>query len=267
MISPSQIPNPYVKPKWQAPVGVMESVVAYNCRKYGMPRPVLTMPMWEGGGNRVIDLSGQGNHGTIIGADWVAEGLSFIDTNSDQVKITNVTHASYPITLFITINLDKHISYGRIMEYVDGSGTASTIAHGNTEGIIGAGEISNQKTYEISLDVISHITVVFNSQAYVDVYVDGVPAIDTGAGITALAQGTTPSGAACICSRWTEKYIDANVYGAGMFNVALSAAQVKFLYDNPYFMYRLPEELYGYAAAAGVTMPVFMSNYLRQMGV
>ncbi len=78
MIAPSQIPNLKVKPRWQAPVGVMESVVSYNCRKYGMPRPVLALPLWEGAGNRAVDLSGHGNHGTLIdGPKWVADGLCF----------------------------------------------------------------------------------------------------------------------------------------------------------------------------------------------
>lgn len=53
MIVPSQNRSINVKPKWQLPVGVMEGIVAYNCRKYGMPHPVLAMPMWEGAGGRM----------------------------------------------------------------------------------------------------------------------------------------------------------------------------------------------------------------------
>ncbi len=45
-----------------------------------------------------------------------------------------------------------------------------------------------------------------------------------------------------------------------IFDTALTEAQIKFLYENPYFMYRLPEELYGYAAVAGISMPLLIQQ-------
>lgn len=87
MILPTQAQNPQLKPRWVAPVGIMESVVAFNCRKYGMPRPILAMPMWERAGNRVIDLSGHGNHGGLTGTPkWVADGLD-LNGSTDYVNI------------------------------------------------------------------------------------------------------------------------------------------------------------------------------------
>jgi len=41
-----------------------------------------------------------------------------------------------------------------------------------------------------------------------------------------------------------------NIESVIVFDTNLIAAQVKFLSDNPYFMYQIPEELYGYVAGA-----------------
>jgi len=38
-----------------------------------------------------------------------------------------------------------------------------------------------------------------------------------------------------------------------IFDTALSTTQIKFLSENPYFMYQIPEELYGYVSAAPPT--------------
>ena len=47
-----------------------------------MPHPVLAMPMWEGVGDRALDYSGHGNHGTFFGdPEWVVDGVHFITTN------------------------------------------------------------------------------------------------------------------------------------------------------------------------------------------
>ncbi len=43
--------------------------------------------MDEGSGLYVRDHSTQGNHGKIIGADWVADGLDFVSANSDSLVI------------------------------------------------------------------------------------------------------------------------------------------------------------------------------------
>ena len=45
--------------------------------------------------------------------------------------------------------------------------------------------------------------------------------------------------------------LNGQIANAQIYNTALSAAQIKFLYENPYFMYQMPEELYGYVAATG----------------
>jgi len=72
------------RPRWVTPVGVMEGIVAYNCRKHGFPRPVVAIPFWEGAGNRAIDYSGRGNHGAFNGPKWAGSGVEF---SSDNINL------------------------------------------------------------------------------------------------------------------------------------------------------------------------------------
>ena len=43
----------------------------------------------EKSGDTVFDMSGNGNHGTNNGADWVPEGLNFVAANTDYIHITD----------------------------------------------------------------------------------------------------------------------------------------------------------------------------------
>lgn len=55
------------------------------------------------------------------------------------------------------------------------------------------------------------------------------------------------------------------INNVSIFNTPMSATQTDFIHYNPYFMYQMPEELYGYTAAVGgLSIPVAM-NYYNQM--
>ena len=57
----------------------------------------------EASGDTVFDLSGNGNNGTINGADWVADGLDFVAANSDYVSMPD--SSSLDITGALTLSL------------------------------------------------------------------------------------------------------------------------------------------------------------------
>jgi len=269
MIAPSQIPNPYVKPRWQAPVGVMESVVSYNCRKYGMPRPVLAMPMWEGAGNRAFDLSGHGNHGTLINApSWTTNketmALSFVFANDKYIQLDNKIYLlddtkwtiSFRVTPTVIANYRGIVSndltagnYSRI--FGDHAGRTYMYNDENQPILFGnSGFVVNEpKTLTFVCDGTNADNILM--------YVNGKN-VET----KTLADSTQTIYRLASLGSVTDYCYDGffsyfNVYD----NIELSAAQVKLLYENPYFMYRLPEELYGYsAAAAGISMPLLMQQ-------
>jgi len=269
MIVPAQIPNPYVKPKWQASVGIMESVVAYNCRKYGFPRPVGAWPMWEGAGNRAIDLSGRGNHGTINGATWVGSerGVSlYFDGVNDYVDLPHSSslNITTPITIGARIKSSTDVPSGNQTmaivdrgEYGDPRNSMSLRVEGDGDIIrfdyeygSGANSLASLGTTDITDNLSHYVVGIWNGSrclAYVDGDIEGNVSCPNTPG--SFDQGF------CIgkdmqqpgdYSMFFEGLID-EVY---IYNCALFASQVKFISDNPYFMYRLPEELYGYSPAA-----------------
>jgi len=263
MIVPAQIPNPYVKPKWQASVGVMESVVAYNCRKYGMPRPVLAMPMWEGAGNRAIDYSGRGNHGTITGAGWAADGLEFVATDGDYVEILDaIDPTEYTLSVLIR---PKDVTYPSIITRTDSDSAAlvnfshhlyisnlskfvSYLFDGAIRTVTGTTTAIYGKQY--------HVVGTAKNNDYLRLYVDGV---EEG---TPVAIGSMWTGGdrwnIGMCTKSVTSFADSIMCNILIFHTVLSTAQIKFISDNPYFMYRLPEELYGYSpAAVGAIMNQF----------
>ena len=237
MIAPSQIPNPYVKPKWQAPVGVMESVVSYNCRKYGFPRPVLAMPMWEGAGNRAIDLSGYGNHGTLVNdSKWVADGIEF-DGTGDRITIPqnqSIIGGNNDATYKYHITFSAPYLYYRTSEGY---------------GSINYGPFNTGTWYHWCIVRTGDVITYYKDGIYIGYSTKGGEVlIDT---VGAYSGGSNS--------------LAGELNGVVLFNAALSAAQIKFLYENPYFMYRSPEELYGYTSAAPPTgNPFWYYNMLKR---
>jgi hypothetical protein len=52
-----------------------------------------------------------------------------------------------------------------------------------------------------------------------------------------------------------------------IFDDILTPIQIKYAYDNPYFMYEMPEELWGYAAAAAGFQAAWARNSNQMIGV
>lgn len=265
MIAPAQIPNPYVKPKWQASVGIMESVVAYNCRKYGMPRPVLAMPMWECAGNRVFDYSRHGNHGAITGAGWVADGLDFVATDNNYVKILDtVDPTEYSISVFLK---PDDVTSANIILRTDSDKSPST-SHSHELLISDVGRFCHY-LYDGSTKLLTGSTTAVSGNKYrivgtaknndyMKLYINGIED-GTPIGINTLWTGGDRWNLGINSGQPTlSGFFDGLIYEICIYNTVLTASQIKFITDNPYFMYQMPEELYGYSpAAVGAIMNQF----------
>jgi len=66
------------------------------------------------------------------------------------------------------------------------------------------------------------------------------------------------------CNGAIAESFDGSVFNMVVFDTALTFGQSEFISNNPYFMYHLPEELYGSAAAAPI--PIII-QHLRQQGI
>lgn len=273
MIIPSQTQNLKVKPKWQASVGTMESVVAHNCRTHGMPVPVLALPFWEGAGNRAMDLSLRQAPLDIVNGVWTANGLKrstggYINLPSNSFWDDIVYSGQNPYTIFI--------SYVSDIGYYSGSigGTLLKI-YGNSGNYIAVGRSSfwgserinytiyrlatnhGPSTGDVNFDVGDHIRIA--------AVFDGTDAhiYYNGALKNTASSPTFPSLGITSRSLVTSDFKD-EICAYICFDVGLTDSQVKFISDNPYFMFRLPEELYGYTTAApvGAIMQQFQKSNL-----
>lgn len=278
MIIPQQFQNPQVKPKWQIPMGVMESVVAYNCRKYSMPVPILAIPLWEMGGNRVIDLGRRRNHGTIIGANWTANGLNFGGSDYVDCGDINLLTPGEPFTIFALSKYTDDIAnqtYPNILSMRTTTGVSFGIAWARNDGSspydgILLGGYSGWDTIKVDVhaddnkDKLVSCTVIYDggTTSIVDsykFYFNGVTKTLYSSGDFANAGNYNRIGRSGSSANYFVGLISCTI----IFSCALSAAQAKFLHDNPYFMFQLPEELHGYAAGAppSTTIPVFIHLY------
>lgn len=277
MIIPSQTQNLKVKPKWQASVGTMESVVAHNCRTHGMPVPVLAMPFWELAGNRVYDLSGHGNHGLFDNEQpgWIANGLDF--SLHTKCKVDSPDHDSLDLpdnhtivqmarwnlfTDFGVLNQKGPVATTSQMNYTtwsyNNNRIISYVGNGTSYAIADTGLIPAILTLGKWHQIISEL-----DETDLKIYINNIE----------RATGTRASGDAYVNSDpvtvgngyKNQSHVPGDIAYTYIFNVALSAQQRSFIYDNPYFMFRLPEELYGYTAGApptGAIMQQFQKSNL-----
>jgi len=262
MITPQQLPNPQVKPKWHLPVGVMESIVAYNCKRFGFPRPVLALPMWEGAGNRALDYSGHGNHGDLInGPDWAAEGVLF-NSSTENIKGPNGAILSSVGTIIF--------GYKKTIVPTDWYYWC-VLDDDYSEFAIDALASTGSVDFRINGSIVSQAGCTWIDGAYHNVastwnadsnerkiYDNGSLFMSKDDAFTWDAAGVSDHYLR-IGGRATgvNRYAGGIIYYFYVFNTALTAAQVKFLHDN-----QIPEELYGYvAAAAGTDVYLTLAQY------
>jgi hypothetical protein len=249
-------------PIWSIDPGI----VAYNCQKAGLPHPVLAMPFWEKGGDRALDYSGHGNRGTIAAPAWVADGLDFDGSSyvgCGSSSVIDDLHLKGGMSIVTSVNAST-------------AGTLDYIAH-KKAGQAGywlfnfrttALEFAKQGSTSLKVRTAYNV-IAYNKKENIALTWDGSTTasnVHIYVNANEVSYGVQTNGAGFNSDASQSLYLCSNVRGVMsyiyIYDTVLTAAQVKFLHDDPYFMFRLPEELYGYAAAAaGVTIPVFLHHY------
>jgi len=246
MIIPTQPWNPNNKPIWQAPLGVMRSIVAFNCRKYGMPQPVLALPLWERSGLKAHDLSNNRIACDLVDSPstyptWKQDGLYF---NGGGVDTPTLNHniVTGDFTYFAVIKPDAGgLPTSKTIISNNGSPIFSHnynnsgelgIDWGATEGSFGCSPAAND---------ISSVAMV-RSGTTISGYVDGVAGGTTYTVSTSMANAINYIGHPNYI--WVPEQYLGYIYEILIYDVALTGRQLGFISNYPYFMYILPEEYY-----------------------
>ena len=187
------------------------------------------------------DISGNSKNGTITGGTWGANYLEF-NGSSSWVNL-GVMNSNYQ-TIDVTFSTDTIKNQCIIGNWEGGGGGIYLNANGY---IVGEYYVGSYKTLTSNVKV--ETGKVYNAQVTFDgttvkLYVDGILAISTAAsgtiGVpsnsTVMALGTNPGGSSPAGS-----YLDGKIYSVGVYNKALTAAQV------------LQNAQAGMAAAGGAT--------------
>jgi len=227
----------------------------------------------EGGGNKVYDLSRNGHHSTLNGPTWVAgkNGLALdFDGSNDYINCgTGFLDGSSDFAVTAWIKTSS-------------SGTEQVIAQQRNGGYFNqymfllttAGKL-NMRAYDGGADwdweAISsqsvndgvwHFVVgcQLNSLPGGKVYIDGSEdGSDTGDATVQDDTYTTYIGADM---RDSALYFNGLIGGVSIYNRALSAEEVAWLYRDPYAFIWQPNLMWLYEeVAAGLSIPIAMHHY------
>ena len=216
---------------------------------------VLYLPMNEGSGNTVSDLSGNGNHGTFYqSTSWTSGKFgpaTYFDGTDDIIGISK--WPGWPVvTMAAWVRFDQAIGADECIAAVDSTANgARTFQFRRTSGgvaqlivFVGGDAISATGTTTVPTGIWHHIVGV-NDGTNALIYVNGV--LDQ----TPIASGSMDAdpgnwgiGARAKRNTGFTTDIDSELQGAidsyTTWNRALSASEIADLYANPFAMFERP---------------------------
>jgi len=239
-------------------------------------------PMWEGSGNKVFDLSGNNNTGSLVAdTHWVpgkfGSALSF-DGTGDYVDIDNPVLGSVAMTIVVLARKAAYQQYaGLVVDYQAATPQKKFIlGYENPENTLTfyVGDGTNTDSHSIggfTQDIWHQVCGVFDGgQGILNMYLDGVESTSS---TTITNIGATPnpiSAYSAIGTYNTTTYpFNGQIDHVLIYNRALSASEIAELYSKPFCMFKDPAEiaLLGAYQAVGVTVPVMTYHYKQAGGL
>ena len=254
---------------WQKPFRGMQINKAHPLAK-GL---VGCWVMNEATGDKVFDLSGNGNNGIITGSDWVADGLDFGATgdNTKYISISASQIINLPTNDEFSIVIDATPNY-------DADATSAFVAWGGTDDLIyypndsSAGSGGTRVYWrDVGINHINYAGANLNGirtqYSYTSLQSNQIGYQD---GIQIGSSNLSTSGAGPFSSFRIGNWADgAQAFGGGihfvyLYNRVLSPEDVAWLNREPYAMFVhliSPASLYYEAGAPTLGIPIAMYHY------
>jgi hypothetical protein len=206
--------------------------------------------MNEGSGTSVDDKGSGANNGTISGADWIDAadpdtGLDFISANSDKVDLaSNITIGTNDFTVIAKVKIDATLNDtdpGILGAGNSGAGYASPLQIDSGTGKISF-ELDGTQYTSTGLDItdgLEHtIAVSADRSGNAIIYIDGV--VDDTISISAKSAVSLTVSSPDIGNNphTAGRFLDGEIHYLGMWiGRALSADEIRFVTNNPYWMF------------------------------
>lgn len=205
----------------------------------------LALPMNEGSGN-CTDYSGNGNMGSVTGADWIATGpfgnaLDFVAANTDKVVINdadsleiNLVTTDYSFMLYVaTSDINSRNIIGKTAGFVlydfklNGGGWVTADA------LDGVDTMTTHSNIVVNDGVWRNFILTFNhTTKTISIYVNGV---DVTNAVATEDVGDVSNNADLIFATDTVTYWDGSLNGVFKFNRLLSADEIIDFGVNGYY--------------------------------
>lgn len=196
----------------------------------------LSLLLNEGVGIKVNDSSGQGNNGTNNGATWVTgksgPALSFDGVN-DYVQLPSMTPfgtGDFTVSLQIALNPTQTTTFP-IMIGQDAGGSAQWTFRLAASAIsLRADSIAVTGTTDV-LDSKLHLLTARRKGTTLSLFLDGNPEASI---ITPVTNLTSVLALEVGASQSQGRYLTGDISSTSIYTRALSAVEIKTLYDNPW---------------------------------
>ena len=223
--------------------------------------------MNEGSGDKVFDLSGNGNHGIITGAVWTPNGLDFEDSGSTYITIpdSSILDITDAITVSAWIILESSSDLHTIIEkgYNSGEGNEPYVLrydHIGAELHFGTYdgtevEVEWTRTGTHGLNELIHVVARFDGSTY-KLFTNGIERASTTNSQKISISGEDLYIGCSYVDGITRKF-DGIIDNVSLYNRALTHSEIKQLYINPYTMFEsvFDPALFGYVATVGGVAP------------
>lgn len=175
------------------------------------------------------------NHGILLTPDWVDDGLSFVEANSDVVTVLDSPALNFGISDFSIVAWVKSAETTTNKVISKRVGTADTnsgyaagfnsnkFEFGLQDGSGAAGKIFLSTTDDMNDDAFHCLVGTFDRDALLKIYADGE--FDVSVGISAASAPITNANDLYF-GRDVSSYIDAVVHSMFFYNKVLTAAEV-----------------------------------------